>query len=159
MSKFPAINSPGGIANSRWCLVGLHLNSQTMKNYLGRIVLLVNDYDEATNFYEDNFGFKKMYDVTTDVGQRFLHIGTDPLDSMGIWFIKADGKQQADRIGNQTSQQPAMVIYTTALEELYIKLKGNGVTIHVEPVITPDYKFLHCRDLYGNEIVVVEIKE
>jgi predicted enzyme related to lactoylglutathione lyase len=130
-----------------------------MKNYLGRLVLLVKDYDEATNFYERNFGFTKMFDTTTDVGQRFLHIGTHALDSMGIWFIKADGKQQLERIGNQTNRQPTMVIYTTSLEELYQKLKTNGVKITVEPVITPNYKFLHCDDLYGNEIVVVEVQE
>jgi len=43
------------------------LIQKQMKNYLGRIVLLVKDYDEATNFYETNFGFKKMFDTTTDV--------------------------------------------------------------------------------------------
>lgn len=130
-----------------------------MKNYLGRIVLLVKDYEEATTFYENNFGFKKMFDVTTDVGQRILHIGTDPMDSLGIWFLKADSKQQQASIGNQTAGQPAMIIYTTSIEELHEKLKRNSVKITVAPVTTPEYKFFHCCDLYGNEIVVVEITE
>ncbi|HTE34324.1 MAG TPA: VOC family protein [Chryseolinea sp.] len=130
-----------------------------MKNYLGRIVILVKDYEEATSFYESNFGFEKMFDTTTHVGQRFLHIGTHALDSMGIWFLKADGKQQRELIGNQTGGQPTMVIYTTSLEELHQKLKNNKVKITVDPVITPEYKFFHCCDLYGNEIVVVEKKE
>ena len=130
-----------------------------MKNYLGRIVVLVNDYDEASAFYENNFDFKKMYDVTTDVGHRFLHIGTDPLDSFGIWFIKADGKTQKDKVGHQTQGQPAMVIYTTALDKLHSKLVANNVTINVKPVKTPAYKYFHCLDLYGNEIVVVEIDD
>jgi len=130
-----------------------------MKNYLGRIILLVNDYEEAANFYENNFGFTKIYDVTTDVGQRFLHMGTDPLDALGIWFLKADSKEQRERVGNQTSGQPTMVIYTTKLETLFQKLKSNGVKIKVEPVLTPEYRFFHCFDLYGNEIVVVEISD
>lgn len=129
-----------------------------MKNYLGRIILLIEDYEAAASFYEKNFGFKKMFDVTTDVGQRFLHMGSDPLDTLGIWFLKADTKEQKERIGNQTSGQPTMVIYTTSLEELFQKLKENNVKIKIEPVLTPDYKFFHCFDLYGNEIVVVEIK-
>jgi predicted enzyme related to lactoylglutathione lyase len=130
-----------------------------MKNYLGRIILLVNDYEEASAFYETNFGFKRLFDVTTDVGQRFLHIGTDPLDALGIWFLKAEGAQQKERVGNQTSGQPTMVIYSTYINDLYEILKTNGVKIKVPPVITPGYTFLHCYDLYGNEIVVVEIKE
>lgn len=130
-----------------------------MKNYLGRIIILIDDYEEASAFYEHNFGFKRIFDVTTDVGQRFLHIGTDPMDTLGIWFLKADSKEQKERIGNQTCGQPTMVIYTTSLEDLYQKLRTNNVRIKTEPVFTPGYKFLHCLDLYGNEIVVVEIKE
>ena len=130
-----------------------------MKNYLGRIIVLIEDYEKAALFYEKNFGFKKMFDVTTDVGQRFLHMGNDPLDTLGIWFLKADTREQKERIGNQTGGQPTMVIYTTALEEQYRKLKENNVKIKIDPVLTPGYNFLHCLDLYGNEIVVVEIKE
>lgn len=130
-----------------------------MKNYIGRIILLVNDYDQAADFYAKNFDFKPVYDVTTDVGQRFLHMGTDATDSLAIWFLKADTKEQRDRVGNQAAGQPAMVIYTTDLEDLYQRLKRNQVAIKVEPVLTPEYKFFHCYDSDGNEIVVVEIKE
>ncbi len=130
-----------------------------MKNYLGRIILLIEDYEKAASFYEENFGFKKMFDVITNVGQRFLHMGADPLDSLGIWFLKADTKEQKERMGNQTGGQPTMVIYTTSLEVLFKKLTDNNVKIKIAPVLTPEYKFFHCFDLYGNEIVVVEIKE
>lgn len=136
-----------------------HIKIGKMKNYLGRIIILIEDYEEASAFYEQNFGFKRIFDVTTDVGQRFLHIGTDPIDTLGIWFLKADSKEQKERVGDQTCGQPTMVIYTTSLEELYRKLKENNVKIKIEPVWTPGYKFLHCFDLYGNEIVVVEIQE
>ena len=130
-----------------------------MKNYLGRIILLVNDYEKAAGFYQANFGFTKIYDVTTDVGQRFLHMGTDARDAIGIWFVKADSKEQRDCVGNQTGGQPTIVIYTDSLEALFQKLKSNQVKIKVEPVYTPEYKFFHCFDLYGNEIVVAEINK
>lgn len=125
-----------------------------MKNTLGRIILLVKDYEDALNFYEMNFGFKKIFDSTTDQGQRYLHIGTEPSGSFGIWLLKSDNNPH---IGNQTNGQPTMVIYTSAIVELYEKLKSNNVTIKVEPVIAPAYKFFHCLDLYGNEIVIVEL--
>ncbi len=130
-----------------------------MKNYPGRMILLIEDYEKASSFYENNFGFKKIYDVTTDAGQRFLHMGSDSTDKFGIWFLKAESKEQKERIGNQTAGQPTLVIYTTSLDLLNKKLNENQVKIKVPPVLTPEYKFLHCLDLYGNEIVVVEIKE
>lgn len=128
-----------------------------MKNQIGRIVILVEDYDTALEFYQKNFGFKILHDVTTDVGQRFLHIGTDKRDALGIWFLKPEGKEQKLRVGTQTAGQPTIVIYTTDINELYKQLKSNDVGIKVELVTTPEYKFFHCLDLCGNEIVVVEL--
>jgi len=130
-----------------------------MKNYLGRIVLLVEDYEKSAHFYETNFGFKRIFDVTTDVGQRFLHIGTDPLDALGIWFLKADTKAQKERIGNQTAEQPAIVIYSTDIKQLFEKLKANSVKLKTEIIKTPEYSFFHCYDHDGNEIVVAELME
>ncbi|AXY75531.1 bleomycin resistance protein [Paraflavitalea soli] len=128
-----------------------------MRNYLGRMILLVEDYDKAFEFYHRNFGFGKIFELTTDVGQRFLHIGSGATGEAGIWFLQAEGKVQQSRIGNQVGEQPAMVIYTSNLTELYQQLQENGVKIKTAPVITPGYSFLHCYDLYGNEIVVVEM--
>ncbi len=129
-----------------------------MKNYLGRMIILVRDYDEAFNFYKKNFNCKKIFELTTDVGQHFLHIGFDTDESVGIWFLKAQGKEQENRVGNQTGEQPAMVIYTDELNTLYNKLIDNGVKIKIELVNTPEYSFFHCYDLYGNEIVVTQLK-
>ncbi|MTI32280.1 VOC family protein [Xanthovirga aplysinae] len=129
------------------------------KNHIGRIVLLVEDYEEAYAFYHKNFGFKKLFDLTTDVGQRFLHVGTEASNAIGIWFLKAEGKEQIKQIGKQTSDQPTMVIYTNSLMELYERIKNNSAKIKTEPVITPEYKFFHCFDLYGNELVVVELPQ
>lgn len=131
-----------------------------MKNYLGRIVLLVDDYEKSARFYETNFGFKRIFDVTTDVGQRFLHIGEESgVSPMGIWFLKADTKAQKERIGNQTGEQPTMVIYTTGIRALYDQLKKNDVRLKTEIVKTPEYSFFHCYDADGNEIIVTELKE
>lgn len=131
-----------------------------MKNHIGRIVLLVKDYDEAADFYQRNFGFTKLFDMTTAEGQRFLHVGTEGKYSIGIWFLLStenEGDEDA-RIGKQTRGEPLMVIYTPAITELYKRLKTNGVRIKVELVHSLSYSYFHCLDLYGNELVVVEHK-
>jgi predicted enzyme related to lactoylglutathione lyase len=127
-----------------------------IQNHIGRLIILVNDYEEALSFYQDNFNCKVLVDYITAEGQRFLHIGFDTENAIGIWFLKADGDTQQP--GHQTGGQPTFVMYTNKLDALYQKLVSNNVSIKVKPVYTDDYSFFHCYDLYGNEIIVTELK-
>ncbi len=116
-----------------------------MKNYPGRMILLIEDYEKARSFYENNFGFKKIYDVTTDAGQRFLHMGSDSTDKFGIWFLKAESKEQKERIGNQTAGQPTLVIYTTSLDLLNKKLNENKIRFISEWPVQSDPTDCHTN--------------
>lgn len=129
-----------------------------MKNILGRITILVDDYDTAAAFYEKNFGFKRLFDAEAGNGRRYLHLGPDEPNAAGIWLLKAEGDTQEALIGSQTGEQPAMVIYTSDLKTLYEQLQKNAVSIKTPPVTMQGYDFLHCHDNSGNEIVVAELK-
>jgi predicted enzyme related to lactoylglutathione lyase len=125
-----------------------------IKNQIGRIIILVNDYEDALKFYQLNFDCKVLVDYTTTEGQRFLHVGFDDVSATGIWFLKSAD----NRVGNQTNGEPVFVMYTNALDALYQKLTTNNVKIKQAPVYADDYSFFHCYDLYGNEIIVAELK-
>ncbi len=124
---------------------------------LGRVVILVNDYDEAFKFYEENLGCKKFFDLTNDEGKRFLHISFDSDSIGGIWFLKAESEEQKKRVGNQTSGQPVFVLYTNSFEELLDKLVENKVVIVKDPSLNGNSMSLNFLDLYGNEIVLVQL--
>lgn len=123
---------------------------------LGRVVVLVRDYDEAYQFYQKAFGCHKMYDETRPDGQRFLHIGFGKNENNGIWFLRASEASES-RVGNQTSGEPLLVLYTSDIFPLYDYIRESGVEINEELKITPKSKFFHCMDLYGNRIVIVEL--
>lgn len=123
----------------------------------GRITILVNDYDEAFEFYERVLNCKKFFDITEN-GKRFLHLSLNSNDKTGIWLIKAETAEQKERVGNQTSGQPAFVLYTENADELYKHIIDNKVTIVRELAENQESKFFHILDLYGNEIVLVEFK-
>jgi len=128
-----------------------------MEASLGRVILLVDDYDEAYNFYHKNFFCIKMYDQNTSEGQRFLHIRFNESDQAGVWFLKAESSQQRKLVGRQTGGQPTLVLYTADCHRFYQHLQDNGVTI-VEPITTAlNSTYFHCQDLYGNKIIVVEL--
>lgn len=128
-----------------------------MKTELGRVVILVNDYDEAFKFYEKNLGCKKFFDLTDNRGLRYLHVGFNSDSSAGIWFLKANTEEEKEKVGNQTSGQPVFVLYTDSFDDLLETLIENEVTIVREPEITEEYMLLNFLDLYGNVIVLVQL--
>lgn len=128
-----------------------------MKTELGRIVILVNDYDEAFKFYEENFGCRKFFDLTDNNGQRFLHLSFCPDSPAGLWFLIAETEEQKKRVGNQTGGQPVFILYTDSFEEQLEKLNQNEVKIVRGPEMTNEHMSLNFLDLYGNEIVLVQL--
>ncbi len=128
-----------------------------MKTELGRIVILVNDYDEAFKFYEENLGCKKFFDLTDERNLRYLHIGFHSESTAGIWFLKAETEEQKNLVGKQTADQPVFVLYTDSFQELFEKFLENKVKILRDPEVTQEYMSLSFLDLYGNEIVLVQL--
>ncbi|MCB0728771.1 MAG: VOC family protein [Ignavibacteriae bacterium] len=128
-----------------------------MKTKLGRVVILVKDYDEAFEFYEKNLGCKKFFDLTDDRGLRYLHVGFNSESSAGIWFLKAQTDEELERVGNQTSGQPVFVLYTDSFDDHLETFINNEVKIVREPEITEEYMLLNFLDLYGNVITLVQL--
>ncbi|SEW20459.1 VOC family protein [Chitinophaga arvensicola] len=127
-----------------------------MKNTLGRVVILVNNYDDAGFFYENKLGFHKLFDATTN-GQRYLHLAPSAGEQSGVWLLQADGPEQRALVGRQAGEQPLLVLYTDDFNAYHRQLLDNDVIIRREPVITPEATFLHFLDLYGNEIILVQL--
>lgn len=128
-----------------------------MKTELGRFVILVNDYDEAFEFYEQALGCKKFFDLTDENGIRFLHISFDSESKAGIWFLKADTEEEKARVGNQTGGTPVFALYTDSIDELVKNLLKHKVRITKGPEISDDSVSVNFLDLYGNEIVIVQM--
>ncbi|MFC3197924.1 VOC family protein [Parapedobacter deserti] len=128
-----------------------------MKTTFGRVIILVEDYDAAFDFYHSNFFCEKLFDAEVSSNKRFMHIRFSADDNVGIWFLQAEGKDQKALLGKQTGGQPTVVIYTDDCRKLYEHIKANGVEI-IEPIASSDGStYFHCADLYGNRITVVEL--
>lgn len=125
---------------------------------IGRTVVLVHDYDEALQFYRDTLGFETIVDLDVGGGMRYVHIGPREQENVGLWLLEAMSENDRERVGNQAGPQPFMVFYTDDAQVAFDTLSERGVEI-IRPIVqTDDAAFFHFADLYGNEIVMVELR-
>ncbi len=123
---------------------------------LGRLTILVHDYDAALQFYVQKLGL----DLITDQDAppfRFVHVG-NAATGMGLWLWMAD-EENRYLVGRQSQGHPLLVFYTDDCRAEFERLSERGVVFKREPEQTVDHVVAHFLDLYGNELVLVELKK
>ena len=126
---------------------------------LGRTTLLVHDYDKALAFYRDKLGFLVLHDSRT-AERRLLHIGLTAHNgepSVGLWLLEAKGDDES-LVGRQAGGHPFLVLYTDDCEATVRELERAKVEIRKQPVTSDGATFAHVADLYGNDLVIVELE-
>lgn len=122
---------------------------------IGRAALLVRNEDEAKAFYADAFGFVTLHDERLDDGFRAVHVGPPGQDGVGLWLIRS-----AEGVGAQAGGHPLFVFYTDDLDAQLRRLDALGVSPSRGPIHEPNRgeRYAHVRDLYGNEIALVQLE-
>jgi predicted enzyme related to lactoylglutathione lyase len=135
---------------------------------LGRVVVLVRDYDAALAFYQAAFGARVVFDAPSPTGDRYLHVTLEPeaaapatgaatpVPAVGFWLLRARDAEDG-HVGRQTGGQPLAVLYTPDARAAVARVQAAGGTL-VRPMQRAEgASFAHVADLYGNEFVLVEL--
>ena len=123
---------------------------------LGRVVILVDDYEAALRFYRAAFGAQVLFDAPSPTGDRYLHVGFGSDGSAGVWFLRAGG-EASSRVGRQTGGEPLAVFYTPDVHAAVARATAAGAEV-VRPIESAaGASFAHVADLYGNVFVLAEL--
>ena len=122
-----------------------------MQQHLAHIALVVDDYDEAIQFYIEKLNFKLIEDTVLSETKRWVLV-SPPGDGKGcsLLLAKAANEQQQASVGNQTGGRVFLFLNTDDFWRDYNNLKTKGVTIVREPSIEPYGTVAVFADLYGN---------
>jgi catechol 2,3-dioxygenase-like lactoylglutathione lyase family enzyme len=123
---------------------------------LGRVIVLVRDYNEALRFYTKAFGCEVVEDRPGPGGLRFVHVRF-PGDGAAIWLLRPGGDANLERVGAQTGGEPVAVLYTDDLKTLSTEWQDRGVRFSVDLYDAEGAAVCHVLDLYGNEFVAVQL--
>lgn len=121
-----------------------------MHQSLFQIALVVNDYDEAIQFYTQQLHFKLIEDTVLSPTKRWVVVQPHGENSCRLLLAKAASPEQQSRVGNQTGGRVFLFMHTDDLRRDHDHLKAEGITIVRGPSVEPYGTVLVFADLYGN---------
>ena len=130
-----------------------------MKRYIAHIALIVNDYDEAIEFYTHKLNFILKEDTVLSEKKRWILIQPKDADNnFCLLLAKADGERQKQFIGNQTGGRVFLFLYTDDFWRDYNQMILKGIRFIRKPVEEIYGTVAVFEDLYGNQWDLLEPK-
>ena len=129
-----------------------------MSHNLGHFTLLVNNFDEAADFYINKLDFVKKQDITMPNGYRWLSVAPKDQADSALVFVLADTDAKKQRVGSQVANHVFLTLQTDDCLRDYKLYKSRGVKFFGEPKTNPWGVEVVFEDLYGNRIDLVQIK-
>ena len=121
-----------------------------MKQKIAHIALVVDDYDDAIQFYTDKLNFTLLEDSVLSETKRWVLVAPKGAEECSLLLAKGVGDEQRSRIGNQTGGRVFLFLRTDDFWRDYKTMIGKGVKFAREPK-TEEYGTVAVfEDLYGN---------
>ena len=130
-----------------------------MNQSIAYIALLVNDYDEAIEFYTQKLNFTLVEDTPQSETKRWVLVAPPGPDECCLLLAKAVGDEQKSRIGNQTGGRVFLFLRTDDCRRDHANMKLNGIIFIREPRVEEYGTVAVFKDLYGNLWDLVEFKK
>lgn len=123
-----------------------------MTQYIAQFALIVDDYDDAIDFYTKKLHFQLLEDTQVSETKRWVRIappGSADQHSH-ILLAKAAGERQKNAIGNQSGGRVFLFLHTDDFERDYQNLLDQKIKIFRERSTESFGKVVVFEDLYGN---------
>jgi catechol 2,3-dioxygenase-like lactoylglutathione lyase family enzyme len=83
-----------------------------MNQRLTQVALVINDYDEAIQFYTEKLNFTLIEDTVLTETKRWVVVSPKGSGSCTLLLAKAANEEQKSRVGNQTGGRVFLFLYT-----------------------------------------------
>lgn len=122
-----------------------------MKQAIGYIALVVEDYDEAIRFYVETLGFRLVEDTFVPPQQkRWVLVAPPGSSETKLLLARAVGDEQVSRVGNQTGGRVFLFLHTDDFWRDYQVYQSRGVVFVRPPSVEAYGTVAVFKDLYGN---------
>ena len=130
-----------------------------MQQYLAGISLVVNDYDEAIEFYTHKLSFTLLEDTRMSDTKRWVVIAPPGSTGCTLLLAKAANDAQKAVVGNQTGGRVFLFLHTDNFDRDYNQMQEAGIEFIESPRQEVYGKVVVFADLYGNRWDLIEPKK
>lgn len=123
---------------------------------IGRVALLVRDYDEAIAYFTGRLGFSLLEDTPLGSGKRWVLVAPPGGARPALLLAKAVTAEQERRVGDQTGGRVFLFLETDDFWRDYRDMRSRGVNFAEEPRREAYGTVAVFTDLYGNKWDLVE---
>ena len=127
-----------------------------MQQYLAGISLVVNDYDEAIDFYTRKLSFTLLEDTRMSDTKRWVVIAPPGSAGCTLLLAKAANDAQKAAVGNQTGGRVFLFLHTDNFDRDYNQMQQAGIEFMESPRQEAYGKVVVFADLYGNRWDFIE---
>ena len=121
-----------------------------MKQSIAHIAVVVEDYDEAIEFYTTKLNFNLVEDTVLSDTKRWVCVAPKGAAECSLLLAKAATEEQKRAIGNQTGGRVFMFLHTDNFERDYQNLIDKKIKIVRAPSQEAYGTVAVFADLYGN---------
>lgn len=118
---------------------------------IGAIALLVENYDDAIEFYTSKLQFTLVEDTDLGSGKRWVQVSPPNSNGTNLLLAQASKDEQKKAVGNQSGGRVFLFLKTNNFWHDYKKMKVNGVVFNEEPRVEDYATVVVFQDLYGNQ--------
>ena len=133
--------------------------SQPIKQQIGSVALLVEDYDDAIEFYTRKLEFDLVEDTDLGGGKRWVQVSPPNSGGTKLLLAHASTDKQLKAVGNQTGGRVFLFLQTNDFWRDYERMKESGVKFEEEPRIEKYGTVVVFRDLYGNKWDLLQLNQ
>jgi len=127
-----------------------------MYQRIAHIALVVEDYDEAIEFYTQKLEFTLLEDKRIDEKKRWVMLAPQGAKECCLLLAKAANERQKESIGNQTGGRVGFFLFTDDFWRDYNKMRNKKINF-VRPPTEFEYGNVAVfEDLYGNMWDLIE---
>ena len=118
---------------------------------IGNIALVVENYDDAIEFYTQKLQFTLVEDTDLGGGKRWVQVAPPNSNGTNLLLAQASTESQTQAVGNQTGGRVFLFLQTNDFWRDYESMKAKGVTFNEEPRVEEYGTVVVFQDLYGNK--------